>query len=162
MHDVVTLSEADEFRSFEVRRVILNPRLWLAYPDRLPLTWERVKFSANCLNSVPDNVCGVYSFVVMPEIANHVACAYLLYVGKTVRSFRIRYQEYLYGQSTGRIEAHKYEMLVKWKEHLWFCYAPIAACHQIGQIEEDLIVAYLPPYNKEFPASVRAPMGVLR
>lgn len=165
MYDIVTLNLADEFRSFQVGNMILNPNLWARYPDRLPLNWNSVKFHSSQLENVPNDEHGVYSFVVIPEIANHIACAYLLYVGKTDRSFHERYWEYLYGQRTGKnIGPHKYEMLIKWRDHLWFCYAPIltTAVTQIKQIEDDLLVAYLPPYNKQFPASVRGPMGVLR
>lgn len=162
MYDLITIQTADELRSFQVNNMILNPNLWRKYPDRINLDWRKIQFGEAQRDCIPDSQCGVYSFVVMPGIARHVACAYLLYVGKTERSFRERYDEYLYGQKTGRIEAHKYEMLIKWREHLWFCYASITQVNIIKQMEDDLIAAYLPPYNKEFPASVRAPMGVLR
>ena len=159
MYDLIKL--ADEFRSFQVS-MILNPNLWRNYPDRLGLTWTTIQFDQAHLNQMPRDERGVYSFIVMPGIANHVACAYLLYVGKTERSFYERYREYLYGQRTGKIEVHKYEMLTKWEDHLWFCFASISNTSVIKQIEDDLIGSYLPPYNKEFPATVRAPMGVLR
>ncbi len=163
MHDLITIQLTDEFRSFQISNIILNPNLWRKYPNRINLDWKRIQFDESQREYIPDSQCGVYSFVVMPGIANHSTCAYLLYVGKTERSFRQRYSEYLYGQKTGKnIEAHKYEMLVKWKDYLWFCYAPITQINIIKQMEDDLIEAYLPPYNKEFPASVRTPMGVLR
>lgn len=164
MHDILSYDYAKEFRDYEVKFMILNPNLWVKYPNRTSLQWYQIKFSASELANVPDSSCGVYSFVVIPDIAGHVACAYLLYVGKTERNFRTRYREYLDDQDlskkTNRV--HIREMLNKWKEHLWFCYAPVAQVNLIKQLEKDLINSYLPPYCKEFPAEVREPMKVLR
>lgn len=157
------LDRAREFRNFKVERMILNPALWVTYPNRIPLTWQRVKFHSSEFLNVPNNCCGVYSFVVIPGIADHIACAYLLYVGKTDRDFRSRYKEYLRDQdpNTKTKRFHIYEMLNNWKEHLWFCYAPIPHGNLIEQIEDDLLAAYLPPYCRDFPAKVREPMRVL-
>ncbi len=142
--------------------MILNPNCWGQYPNRVNLSWNMVKFTPDDVLRVPNTTCGVYSFVVIPGIANHISCSYLLYVGKTTRNFRQRYQEYLRDQSQPRKRPHVFEMLNKWKEHLWFCYATIRQVDIIGDIENDLLAAYLPPYNKEFPAEIREPMKVLR
>jgi hypothetical protein len=164
MHDILTDKHAQEFRDYEVRFMILNPNLWVKYPGRISLQWFKIKFDASELPNVPNNVCGLYSFVVIPGIAEHIACTYLLYVGKTERNFRVRYKEYLDDQDlskkTNRV--HIREMLNKWKDHLWFCYAPIVQRSLIKQLEKDLINSYLPPYCKEYPSEVREPMKVLR
>lgn len=164
MHDILTDDYAKEFRAFEVRFLILNPNLWDKYPARVPLNWYKIKFNASELSNVPNDSCGVYSFVVIPDIANHIACAYLLYVGKTERNFRRRFKEYLDDQDLSRKtnRVHIREMLNKWKDHLWFCYAPISQANLIKQTEDDLINSYLPPYCKKYPAEVREPMKVLR
>ncbi|GAB4407829.1 MAG: hypothetical protein Fur0044_00910 [Anaerolineae bacterium] len=156
------LKAGDEFKSFKVEPMVLHPRMWAEYPNRLSLTWNMVKFDVSQLENVPDDVGGVYSFVAIPEIANHISCSYMFYVGKTDRTFRERYKEYLRGQRTGKIEFHKYEMLVKWRDYLWFCYAPINDTNMIKQLEDDLIGAYIPPFNKEYPAKIRDIMKVLR
>lgn len=164
MHDILTYQHSTEFQSFEVKLMILNPNLWVKYPNRIRLSWQRIKFHASEVSNVPDDSNGVYSFVVIPDIAEHIACAYMLYVGKTERNFRARYKEYLNDQDltkkTNRF--HIRDMLNKWKDHLWFCYAPINQAMLITQIERDLINSYLPPYCKEYPAEVREPMRVLR
>lgn len=164
MHDILTDSHAQEFRNYEVKFMILNPNLWGKYPNRIPLQWHKIKFSPSELSNVPNDSCGIYSFVIIPDIAGHIACAYLLYIGKTERNFRTRYREYLddqdWNKKTNRV--HIREMLNKWKDHLWFCYAPISQTSLIKQLEKDLINSYLPPYCKDYPAEVRQPMKVLR
>lgn len=164
MHDILTYDYANELSYYEVKFMILNPKLWIKYPNRIPLKWHKIKFCASELLNVPNDSCGIYSFVVVPDIADHIACAYLLYVGKTERDFRTRYREYLDDQDLSKKtnRFHIREMLNKWQDHLWFCYAPISQTGLIQQVEKDLINSYIPPYCKEYPAEVREPMKVLR
>jgi hypothetical protein len=155
-----TLSESNQLRIHEVRPIVLLPRRWDNFPNRVPLNWRIVKFDENELGNIPDDQRGVYTFVVIPGIANHISCSYLFYVGKTERTFRARYQDYLRGQRTGKIEKHKYRMLLQWRNHLWFCYAAIEDVDLIKQVEDDLIEAYIPPFNKQYPTKfLRDAMG---
>jgi len=164
MHDILSYEHSAELKNYKVDFMILDPDLWVRYPNRTPLTWQKIKFGKPHADQIPNDCCGVYSFVVIPEIANHVACAYLLYVGETQRDFRTRYREYLDDQNPSKRtkRVHIREMLTKWQNHLWFCYAPITETKLIKQVEADLINSYLPPYCKEYPAEVREPMKVLR
>lgn len=162
MYDII-VQEADIFKSFMVERMILNPNQWKAYPNRVPLTWHKIKFNSAGATNIPNTSFGIYSFIVIPEIANHPNCSYLLYVGMTNKqNFRQRYRQYLRNQNSPGKRPHINAMLNKWREHLWFCYAPIQQANIIRSIEDDLLAAYLPPFNKSFPANVREPMKVLR
>ena len=59
-----------------------------------------LQFNDSSTPLVPDNLIGVYSFVVEPGIANH-DLGYLLYIGKTDKQdFRARFKQYL-GLSEG-------------------------------------------------------------
>lgn len=123
----------------------------------MQLNWKIVRFSQTDLNNVPDDVQGVYTFVLKPGVADHPACAYLLYVGKTERQgFRQRYKQYLRDLKAGSESRrpHVTEMLEKWHEFLWFCYAPVGKHDIIDAIEKALLSAYLPPTNKDFPAEI--------
>src|SRR2546426_704434 len=64
---------------------------------------------------------GVYSLLLRPGIADHPACSYLMYVGKT-RSLRRRFREYLTRekQETGRPKI--FRLLMKYPDHVWFCF----------------------------------------
>ena len=109
--------------------------------------------------TIPTGTNGVYSFVVQPKIADHPNCSYLMYVGETEKQgFRARYRQYLREKKKGplaRKRIHVVRMLRKWDRHMWFLYAPVANSKLIQRIEDELIAAYLPPANREFPSSVR-------
>lgn len=45
-------------------------------------------------------------------------------------------------------------MIRKWPDHLWLYFAVVDDVTIIKQLEEDLLKAYLPPYNQSFTATV--------
>lgn len=159
MQDVFNQSvfTAHGVADFKVQNMILYPRAWAGFSSAISLQWSKVLFSPAGVAQVPKDEAGIYSFVVQPGIANHPACSYLLYVGKTERSFRVRYSEYLMDLRKG-IESrrpHIAGMLTKWDGYLWFCYAPMSNGIDIAKMEDALIEAYLPPTNVELPGKLR-------
>lgn len=165
MHDIFPQSAftARSVADFKVQNLILFPRAWAGFRPPVPLRWDTVPFSPARASDVPKDEGGVYSFVVQPGIANHPACSYLLYVGKTERNFRVRYREYLRDLRAG-MEArrpHIAGMLTKWNGHLWFCYATIRDTNKIVETEDALIEAYLPPTNVEMEGELRRKMAFL-
>lgn len=154
-----------QFKEFTAKtvRFILDPDQWrgLLLPTRL--RWTAVPFQERNLRYIPTNQIGVYSFVVQPDIARHQNCAYLMYIGRTIRqSFRLRYSQYLTEQQTKRGRPNIIRMLDTWPEHIWFCYAPVKNVNQIARIENRLLTAFLPPMNTEFPAEIRKAMALWR
>lgn len=142
---------------FLVKRMILSPNNWKSYTPHTTLAWEPIKFESGKLNEVPDNLKGVYSFVVKPGLADHPSCSYLLYVGKVEdQDFRKRYKQYLQEKAAGEKarRVHIMRMLQKWDGFLWFYYAAIADVALIEKVEDALIAAYLPPANRRVPAEV--------
>jgi hypothetical protein len=140
-----------------VKRFLLNPLQWSAYPNRLPgMTWQCVKFDRDGVKRLPNKNGGVYSFVAEPRIAGHSAVAYLLYIGETHdQSLRARCASYLAEPTKPKPRVHIKEMLLKWPDHLWLYYAVVRGKTLIPQLEEDLIAAFLPPFNREFPATIK-------
>lgn len=160
MHDIfATPLAAHQFRlsDFRLTRFILSPDQWRGCALPVALTWHTVQFSQTNVSAIPDDRVGVYSFVVKPGIANHPECAYLLYVGMVEsQDFRERYKQYLHEKAQGAKSRrpHVTDMLLKWEGFLSFCYAPIASTTAIKGVEDALLAAYLPPSNKDFPASI--------
>jgi len=145
-------------KDYKMERMILSPNHWAAFACPIDLVWEPIRFAEECVNQVPNNERGVYSFVVKPGIANHPHCSYLLYIGKVKdQAFRARYRQYLHEQQKGQDarRVHVSRMLQKWDGHLWFCYAPIENEELIGAVEDALLAAYLPSHNRTFPSHVR-------
>src|SRR3989304_4240859 len=91
----------DSIADFKVQHMILFPSAWGNVKLSVDLSWHIVRFDAESVKDVPDDQRGIYSFVVQPGIADHPACSYLLYVGQTVRNFRVRYEEYLRVEAEG-------------------------------------------------------------
>lgn len=165
MHDVFPHSvfTPQSVADFKVQNMILFPRAWAGFRPPVALSWQQVPFSPTRTREVPKDEGGIYSFVVQPGIANHPACSYLLYVGKTERNFRVRYQEYLADLRAGMESRrpHIAGMLTKWDGYLWFCYAPIRDGSKIEETEDALIAAYLPPTNIEMEGKLRRRMAFI-
>ena len=105
---------------------------------------------------MPNNLIGVYSFVVEPGIAN-LDFAYLMYVGKTEENFRRRFRRYLKHQTEDHTQREAVQrMLRTWSDNLSFYYAPIADRNQVRAVEDALIIAFKPPVLRAYPSRVRA------
>lgn len=148
---------------FELHTVkfILNPNMWNSLTLPVTLDWTVIPFHENQVPNIPDNMVGVYSFVVKPDIANHTDCSYLMYIGQTIhQSFRLRYKQYLQDQRTMRGRYYVVRMLTTWPDNLWFCYAPIQQLEYIQEIEDQLKISYIPPVNRDWPAEIRGAMAL--
>ena len=136
--------------------MILSVDLWRGYKNYVDLSWSVVKFNISEVDKIPDDQQGVYTFVVKPGIANHPEYAVLLYVGQTKRTFRERFMEYLREPKKAKPRIRIKEMIDLWgSNNLWFCYAEIKNKTLIDKMEEQLIMAYVPPMNDQFPANLR-------
>jgi hypothetical protein len=158
MYDVIetTLSS---LKKYHVDRVVLSPERWADFASPVTLSWSAVKFDRTQRGLVPNSSGGVYTFVVKPGIANHSDCAYLLYVGKAEdQDLRTRFLQYFSEKDSRKGRPKVQKMLRLWENHLWFCYATIGDTGQIDTVEQNLISAYLPPMNDQFPAEVRGAM----
>ena len=146
----------DEFGRYRIQRFILHPGLWNAFPPMAPsLTWTKIKFSNTTVRNLPNNKYGIYSFIAEPQIAGHNAIGYLLYVGKAQdQSLRDRVTSYLYESQKTKPRIHISEMLDHCPDHLWLHYAEIADQRSIKKIEDALLEAFLPPFNRDFPATI--------
>ena len=142
-------------RVSETRAFTLSPELWrgLALPESL--SWHRVKFEEASARQVPNDLIGVYSFVVEPGIAN-LDVSYLMYVGKTIENFRARFRKYLKHQMEEHTQREAVQhMLRTWSDNLSFFYAPIEDRDLVRPVEDALIIAFKPPVPRAYPARVR-------
>lgn len=151
---------ADEFKWYRVDRFILHPKRWKVYaPSGPTLSWTRVRFDKAGVKSMPDDKMGVYTFIAEPEIAGHSSVRYLLYVGEAKeQSLRKRVTSYLYESKKEKPRIHVSEMVLKFQSHLWIYFAVIDNVASIAQIEDQLLQAFLPPFNRDFPATVASLM----
>ena len=156
----IDLASANQLRS-QTWPFTLSPDLWnrLNLPQRLQ--WLRVAFDTTPASQLPNNLIGVYAFVLEPDIAN-LNLAYLLYVGKTTENFQARYRKYKTDQRDERPKRHLVkQMLTTWPGRLAFYYAPVIDRNMVKTIEDELIIAFKPPACRRYPARIREPFKIL-
>jgi hypothetical protein len=84
----------------------------------------------------------------------------LVYVGKAASKDGFRGRYYKYRAELNATDSDRpliNRMINKWHSYLWFCYADVADS-DIVTVENELIKAYLPSINSEFPADISAAM----
>ena len=145
----------------ETWRFTLSPDLWKTFNLPQPLHWIRTTFDQARGRDIPNDRIGVYAFVLEPNIAS-IDLAYLLYVGKTTQHFRARFYKYKRDQRDPDTKRELVRiMLTAWPGRLAFYYAPIDDPNIVREIEKQLIGAFKPPVNQEYPARFRGQFRVL-
>jgi hypothetical protein len=146
----------DLLRDYNLSRFVICPNLWEDYSAPTPpLEWKRVKFDQAGVKSLPNDKPGLYSFVVHPEIANHDAVSYLLYIGETTKqTIQKRCRDYLGEDKKKKPREHIRDMVKLWPNHLWIYYSEVADPKTILKLEEDLITAFTPPFNFKYTATL--------
>jgi hypothetical protein len=131
-------------------------RQWEEYVDACTLDWQLHRLTDQERPGIPEEP-GIYTLLIQPGIANHPACSYLMYVGKTISLHR-RFGEYLNQEKreTGRPKI--FRLLNMYPDHIWFCFSLVPQA-DLDTVEETLLVAYIPPANDQLPAEVRGPAG---
>ena len=128
--------------------------MWQLCHLPVDLHWERVRFGEPYSVDVPVDSFGIYAFMLTPEAQGAPSTAYLLYVGMTERPFRTRYKEYLLEDSSDWAIRPIYRALDKWRDYIWFHFAPMEDLHLLESIEETLINACIPPCNVKFTGTI--------
>ena len=145
------LTEQDEVKSCTYP---ITPwhRKWSEYSGS-EYTWAIYQLEHSKINQIPEGP-GVYSLCILPAIAGHPSCSYLMYIGKT-NSLKRRFREYLSSErkATGRPKI--YHLLNKYSDYLCFCYIEVSPDH-LTQVEDQFLIAYVPPANDQYPAEIRA------
>ncbi|MDE0011698.1 MAG: hypothetical protein OXU36_11150 [Candidatus Poribacteria bacterium] len=132
----------------------LWPRQWTNYNLSGPFNWEIHPFEQNEADEIPIEP-GIYSFIIQPGIADHPHCSYLMYLGMTKRPLRERFKEYFREKrdvERGRPKILK--LLHVYQDYLHFCCSAIAETEHIKDIEDELLKAFIPPCNDEYPAEI--------
>ena len=136
----------------------LWPTKWTTYNLPNPFNWEIHPFQRDQIKNIP-NEPGIYSFVIQPGIASHPYCSYLMYIGQTERTLRVRFRDYLYERQNPGGRRRILRLLNKYQGYLHFCCSTIAKTEQIGEIEKALRTAFLPPCNADAYTSAHSSIG---
>lgn len=137
------------------REFILAPRMWENCHLAVDLVWQSVRYGED----VSSDDFGIYAFVLVPEIIGPPETAYLLYIGKTTRSFRARYGEYFPIGSDDWAARPIDRALAKWRDFIWFHFAPMENRDLVTSTEETLLNACIPPCNYRFTGTIGRAIG---
>lgn len=142
-----------------VRKFFLHPPTWEDGSNHvsLNLKWKNYKFTKANKSRVPDNK-GIYCFVVKPRVPNVFNSHYLFYVGKTTRTLKKRYSEYLRDKEGKGKPRHKvFEMLKLYDNYLYFYCTEINSDVNITDTENKLLNTFMPYVNTEVPKATIKP-----
>lgn len=144
---------------FHVRKFFLHPDYWndTSKSININLEWNSYEFSSGNKENIPEEK-GIYSFVLKPKYQNFFDTAYLFYFGKTTRTLKIRFQEYLDDQAgKGKPRPKVFEMLNLYKGSLYFYFASINSDDSINECEEKVLNTFVPPINTDIPEAIINP-----
>jgi hypothetical protein len=141
--------------------ILLWPAAWKKFTAPHNLKWHQCTFSTRSKSTIPDQP-GVYAFLIEPKFYPALGVAVLMYVGKTDRSLRMRFGEYLKEASdpTGRPAVSF--ILTAYAGHLTFYCAPVWRPRIPARIENQLLASFMPPLNKTYPAHIRRTVAAFR
>lgn len=146
----------DHVKAHIIQRAIFWKKRWeeFAPPAGIVWNWISVPFENAAVKAVPNKKHGLYTFVLCPNVATHPENHIVLYIGKAQKTtLRQRFRHYF--QEKKKVKrAHICYVLNKYEKYLEFCYTEVANQNEIEQAEDALLVALMPPFNDDFPASV--------
>ena len=115
--------------------------------------WTEVAFPPDPRSLVPDEP-GVYVFVVKPDLFGLPATSGLLYVGKAKSLYdRVgHYMSEINKRHALTKRPHIWRMVNVWNGHLRYLFTTTATVTDAEDLEDRMLDALLPYFNKEFPA----------
>lgn len=138
---------------FHIKKFFLHPKYWSDENNQLPinLVWKKIEFTSFNKSKIPQKK-GVYAFVVIPEYANLFETKYLFYTGKTNRTLRERFSEYL-SEKEGKGKPRKkvFKMLNQYDGYLHFFFSEIDSEDDVNDCEECLLNTFVPHINVQIP-----------
>ncbi len=149
LHDIIEEQDALLARQY---RFVLSPEQWAAYKDAKIAGWNLIRLSKATRKSVPLD-SGIYTLLILPSVANHPSCSYLMYVGQAV-SLRKRFSEYLNRERRESGRPKVFRLLNVYDKHVWFAFTGVPR-NRLNSVEDGLIEAHLPPCNDKLPAAIR-------
>lgn len=140
------------------RNFIICPDQWETLDSQYDnLVWHEVEFKKSSQDSLPEKE-GLYMFMASPKKLNANFLNYLFYVGET-NNLRRRFGNYLDKKDSPKSGQYKvYTIIDDFPDHLHFRYIELDGYDtaQRRAIEDQLLVAFLPPINSRFPQQLQS------
>lgn len=145
--------EEEALYKAHIKSFFLYPQFWVDIQNQLPinLNWKHTMFDPNNILDIPTKK-GIYAFILEPTFNNFIETRYLFYIGKTNRTLRSRFKEYIAekeGKGKPRKKVHK--MLNQFNGYLFFYWAEISNTINVNKCEEKLLNTFVPHVNTSIP-----------
>ncbi|WP_342932323.1 hypothetical protein [Paraburkholderia diazotrophica] len=121
--------------------------------------WATERFPPTRRGDIPKEP-GVYAFVVKSELFDFPLASGLFYVGKATCLYD-RIAAYIGEQDKDFMDSkrpHVWRMVNQWKGHLLYLYTKTADVAAAEALEDKMLSAFLPHFNRQFEASVSQTM----
>ena len=152
----------EEIAGLELRKVVCQPipARWTPFAGRTELQWRRYRFDVTTASHIPEEP-GFYCFVVGPPPTTLPQVTFPMYLGKTERTLRIRFGEYLRERHDPAGRFHVRKFLQTFEGELDFMCTAFRGTHdQVVATERALLDAIMPSYSDSgYSAEVRAGRG---
>ncbi|MEY8214916.1 MAG: GIY-YIG nuclease family protein [Colwellia sp.] len=121
--------------------------------------WINVDFPPNPRSGIPAE-SGVYAFVVEPNLFSLAPASGLFYIGKATNLYQ-RIGAYI-GELNKAFSSskrpHIWKMLNQWNGHFKYYYTTTSNVSMAEDLEEEMLKAFRPPYNKQYDAETSQTM----
>lgn len=144
-----------------IHAFFLDVDTWKKFKTRHNLVWQRMRFEAGSLASIPEER-GIYAFTVELLPTKLPAHGYIMYVGITgdasSSNLRKRFAQYLREMKDRRGRPRVVHMLNKWQSDLFFNFVPLPAPNvNLAKLESAMLDAIIPPINvRDMSADITA------
>lgn len=133
-------------------KMMFYPQAWQSAQNSTR-TWVETEFPPDPKSGIP-NESGVYAFVVEPNMFSLSPANGLFYIGKATNLYQ-RIGAYISELSKGFLDSkrpHVWTMLNQWDGHFKYYYTITGDVSEAETLEEDMLKAFRPPYNKQYDA----------
>jgi len=138
-----------------IKKFLLFPEFWNDPKNEISvkLKWNSIKFSKVNKSKLPTKK-GIYAFVLMPKYDNFFETRYLFYAGKTNRTLKKRFSEYLNEKDgKGKPRNKIFEMLNLYDGYMYFFYSEIVKSTDVDDCENCILDTFVPHVNTQIPVA---------
>lgn len=159
----MTKSVADQIKDIAIQKnhiveMMFYPTAWknAVHSNR---SWHLEAFPPSDRKKIPKK-SGVYAFVVQPKVFDFVHSSGLFYVGKAtclyerIASYIAEFEKDLNNTTRPSI----WVMINQWNGHLDYYYTTTKDIDEAGDLEAEMLKAFMPHFNKQFPAEISKTM----
>ena len=124
------------------------PLEWAKFASKYKFKWSQVHFHVDNAGKIP-TAPGFYCFFIGVAPSSLPPIGYPLYVGKTERTLRLRFRDYVREKASGRGRVHIRRFLHAFDDELTFFYTPFKGTQKsVQKIERELHDALRPPFGQ--------------